>query len=128
MAHLTPMEILARAKEFLQCADDAAQNSYLNGCAINSYAAVFWAARAALAYEGLDRPTWEHGELRSKFAEELIKNRNRYPKNFSKWLINAFILRNKAQYHFDAPQAKKIKRMVNHARQFIQKVEEVISK
>jgi uncharacterized protein (UPF0332 family) len=81
-----------------------------------------------LAYEGFDRPAWEHGELRSKFAEELIKNRNRYPKNFSKWLSNAFILRNKAQYHFDAPQAKKIKRLVNHVKQFIQKIEEVIDR
>jgi len=128
MMHLTPKEILARAKEFLQCADYAAQNNYINGCAISLYAALFWAARAALAYEGFDRPTWEHGELRSKFAEELIKNRNRYPKSFSKWLINAFVLRNKAQYHFDTPQAKKIKRMVNNAKQFIQKIEEVINK
>jgi len=30
MAHLTPKEILARAKEFLQCAEYAAQNSYIS--------------------------------------------------------------------------------------------------
>jgi hypothetical protein len=34
MAHLTPKEILARAKEFLETADDAAQNSHFNACAI----------------------------------------------------------------------------------------------
>jgi uncharacterized protein (UPF0332 family) len=96
MAHLTPKEILSRAEEFLQCADYAVQNGHFNACAICSYAALFWATRAALAYEGFDRPTWEHAELRAKFTEELIKNRGRYPRNFGTWLVNAFRLRNSA--------------------------------
>lgn len=128
MAHLTPPEILTRAKEFLQCADHAAQNNLLNACAICSYAALFWAARAALAYEGFDRPTWQHSELRSKFTEELIKNRSRYPSNFGTWLADAFVLRNTAQYQFDSPKTKTVRRMVNHAREFIQKIDEVIKK
>lgn len=128
MAHLTPPEILTRAKEFLLCADYAVQNNLLNACAICSYAALFWAARAALAHEGFKQPTWEHGELRSKFTEELIKNRMRYPKNFGTWLVDAFFLRNTAQYHFDSPNVKKIRRMFNHVKEFIQKIEEVINK
>ncbi len=128
MAHLTPKEILARAEEFLQTADYAVQNGRFNAGAICSYAALFWAARAALAYEGFDRPTWEHTELRSKFTEELIKNRKRYPNSFGTWLVNAFRLRNFAQYHFESPQAKKVRRMVNHAKEFIYKAEEVLNK
>jgi uncharacterized protein (UPF0332 family) len=128
MAHLTPKEILARAKEFLQCADYAAQNSYLNGCAISSYAALFWAARAALAYEGLDRPNWRHSELRPKFTDELIQNRRRYPSNFGTWLSDAYLLRTSAQYLLVPPQSKRVRRMINHAKEFIHKVEEVIEK
>jgi uncharacterized protein (UPF0332 family) len=42
---MKPTEILARAEEFVQCAEYAAQNSLFNACAICSYAALFWAAR-----------------------------------------------------------------------------------
>jgi uncharacterized protein (UPF0332 family) len=128
MAHLTPKEILARAKEFLQGTDYAVKNDCFNVGAICSYAALFWAARAALAYEGFERTTWEHSELRAKFTEELIKNRGRYPRNFGTWLVNAFRLRNSAQYQFDAPKAKKARRMINHVKEFIQKIEEVLNK
>lgn len=127
MAHLKPMEILARAKEFLQGADYAVQNGCFNVCAICSYATLFWAARAALAYEGFDQPTWEHSELRSRFTEKLIKNTERYPPNFGSWLSKAFVLRNSAQYNFLAPKVKDVRRMVKHAREFIQKIEEVTS-
>jgi uncharacterized protein (UPF0332 family) len=119
---------LARAKEFQQGAEYAVQNDCFNVCAICSYATLFWAAQAALAYKGLDRPTWKHTELRSKFTDELIGNRRRYPRNFGKWLANAYSLRNFAQYHFDPPKEKEIRRMANHAKEFIQKIEEVLRK
>ncbi len=128
MAHLTPKEILGRAREFSRTADSAVKNSDFNASAICSYAALFWAARAALAYEGLDRPTWKHSELRSKFTEELIEKRRRYPPNFGTWLSDAFVLRNAAQYDFRHPNTKKVKRMANHAKEFVQKIEEVIDK
>jgi len=128
MAHLKPTEILARAKEFLQGAEYAVQNDSFNVGAVCSYAALFWAARAALAYEGFDQPTWEHSELRSRFTEKLIKNTERYPPNFGSWLSKAFVLRNSAQYNFLAPKVKDVRRMIKHAREFIQKIEEEISK
>ncbi|MEK7729971.1 MAG: HEPN domain-containing protein, partial [candidate division KSB1 bacterium] len=106
----------------------AAQTDLFNACAICSYAALFWAARADLAYEGLDRPTWGHGELRSKFTEEFIKNRKRYPANFGTWLSDAFVLRNAAQYGLTSPKTKRVRRMLNHAREFVQKVKGVLSK
>jgi uncharacterized protein (UPF0332 family) len=80
-----------------------------------------------LAYKGFDRPTWGHSELRSKFTEELIKNRGRYPRHFGSWLVNAFVLRNAAQYQWEPPTVKKVRRMANHAREFIQKVKEEIA-
>ena len=106
MAYLRPEEILVRAKEFLQCADYAVQNEYFNACAICSYAALFWAARAALAREGSRQPTWGHSELRSKFTQELIKSREFYPRNFGTWLSDAFVLRNAAQYDLKSPKVK----------------------
>lgn len=128
MAPLKSAEILARAEEFLQCAEHAAQSNLFNACAICCYAALFWAARAALAYEGLDRPTWGHSELRSKFTEEFIKNRKRFPANFGTWLSDAFVLRNAAQYGLISPQTKRVRRMLNHAKEVVQKVKGVIQK
>ncbi|MDZ7359781.1 MAG: HEPN domain-containing protein [candidate division KSB1 bacterium] len=128
MAHLTAKEILARSDEFLRCADYAVQNDCFHACAICSYAALFWAARVALAYEGFDRPIWQHGELRSKFTEELIKNRTRYPRNFGKWLCDAFALRNVAQYQLGHPKTKEVRRMVYHAKEFIKKIDEILNK
>lgn len=128
MAQLKPREILARAEEFLKCAEYAVQSGWFNACVICSYAALFWAARAALAYEGLDRPTWAHSELRSKFTEEFIKNRKRYPANFGTWLSDAFGLRNDAQYNSRQPKIKKVRRMVSHVKAFIHQIKEVINK
>jgi hypothetical protein len=67
-------------------------------------------------------------ETRAKFTEELIKNRGRYPRNFGTWLVNAFRLRNSAQYQLDPPKAKKVRRMINHAKEFIEIIDEVLSK
>jgi uncharacterized protein (UPF0332 family) len=128
MAYLKPEEILERAKEYLQCAEYALENDLINACAICSYAALFWAARAALAREGFNQPKWQHSELRSKFSDELIEKRKRYPKNFNRWLADAYALRNAAQYFFIPPKAKKVRRLVHHTKDFFQQIEERISK
>ena len=127
MAYWKPREILERAKEFGQYAELAAQNDALNAAAICSYAALFWAARAALAYEGFSQSTWEHGELRSKFTHELIQGRKRYQRQFGTWLVNAYSLRNAAQYQLVIPKSKEVKRMVHHAKEAIKKIEEAIN-
>ena len=84
--------------------------------------------RAALAYEGLDRPTWAHSELRSTFTEEFVKNRKRYPANFGTWLSDAFVLRNAAQYGLISPKTKRVRRMLNHAKEFAQRVKGALTK
>ncbi len=126
MAHLPPNEIFARAREFLECAEFAVRNNYFNACASCSYAALFWAARAALAYEGFDQSKWQHHELQSKFIQELIEKRSRYPEKLGKWLVNAYALRNAAQYHAIPPEIKKVRRMTSHAKEFMQNIVEVI--
>ena len=128
MAHLPPNEILTRAREFQKCAEFAAQNDLFNACAVCSYAALFWAARAALAYEGFAQATWEHDELRTRFTHELIEARRRYPRRFGNWLISAYALRNAAQYQLDRPKTKKVRRMINHVKECLQMIEEVIDK
>jgi len=128
MAQLKPREILERAKEFLHCAEDAMENDHYNACAICSYAALLWAARAALAHEGFDQVKWEHGELHAAFENELIKHRGRFPKNFGARLTNAYYLRNEAQYFPTSPSVKRIRRIVGHAKELIHKVDEAIKK
>ncbi len=61
-------------------------------------------------------------------GKEDFKNRSCYPTQFGTWLSDAFIMRNTAQYHFDSPQVKRVRRMANHAKEFIYKVEEVLEK
>jgi uncharacterized protein (UPF0332 family) len=127
MASLPPKETLLRAQEFLQCAEYAARNNYFNASVLCAYAALFWATRAALGYEGLDQPRWAHHDLQSKFIQELVEKRRRYPKKFGRWFVNAYDLRNAAQYHPVPPKVKNVRRTLYHAIEFIQTIAEVIS-
>ena len=63
---------LERAKEYLAGAELAEENGLFNACALCCYAAMFWAAIAALAREGFKRDEWNHGGLRETFSIELI--------------------------------------------------------
>ena len=127
MAYLHPKEMLMRVNEFLTSAEHAAQEQRFNACAVCSYAASFWTVRAALAHEGFAQPKWEHLELQSNFIQELTQRRSRYPQNFGKWLVNAYDLRNTAQYHVVPPKMKRVRRMFDHSKEFLQIVTEAIT-
>ncbi|MFN4180457.1 MAG: HEPN domain-containing protein, partial [Armatimonadota bacterium] len=69
------MVAIERAEEFLKVAEMALGQEYYNGCASNAYYAMFWAAIAALAHQGIRQTEWSHGGLRETFSRELIVKR-----------------------------------------------------
>lgn len=116
--------MLERAKEFLKAAEWAIENGLLNVCALCCYAALFWAAVAALEHQGFKREEWAHGELKDTFTHELIKRRRIYPPVFGTWLGDAYEARTTAHYKRKELSVKAMRRSVDHVRQFIIKVEE----
>ena len=119
---------LERAKEFLAVAEVALELECYNGCASNAYYAMFWAAIAALAHQGFKQTEWSHGGLRETFSRELIVKRHIYPPKFGEWLKDGYNLRTNAHYRLQGASAKGSRRMLEHAREFITKVEEVVKR
>jgi uncharacterized protein (UPF0332 family) len=117
--------MLDRAKEFLQVAELAMEKGLHNGCAANCYYALFWTALSAMKREGFKQEKWSHDGLRQKFNIELIHKRHIYPPQFFTWFSDAYEERLKAHYRIDGAGAKRSKRLLAHAREFIAKVEEV---
>jgi len=89
---------------------------------------VVWGGKSGFGMRKCCAAVWEHGELRSSFLDEIVNKRQRFRRNFSTWLINAYALRNAAQYALKPPKVKKIRRMANHTREFIQEAEKEMTK
>jgi uncharacterized protein (UPF0332 family) len=119
--------VLARAQEFLQLAELALANELYNGCAVCCYAALFWAAIAALEHQGFTQREWSHGGLKQTFTHELIQRRHLYPKAFGTWLVDAYDLRTLAQYKPKDVGTKETRRLLHHTRAFVMTVEEVVT-
>jgi uncharacterized protein (UPF0332 family) len=119
--------VLARAQEFLRLAELALANELYNGCAVCCYAALFWAAIAALEHQGFTQREWSHGGLKQTFTHELIQRRHLYPKAFGTWLVDAYDLRTLAQYKPKDVGTKETRRLLHHTREFVMTVEEVVT-
>jgi uncharacterized protein (UPF0332 family) len=120
--------MLERAKEFLRVAELALDNGLYNGCAANCYYALFWITILAMSHEGFKQEKWSHNGLREKFNEEFIHKRHIYPSQFATWLSDAYNERLKAHYKTQGAGVKITKRLLVHAREFIAKVEEVVTR
>ena len=120
--------MLERAREFLRLAELALENGLYNGCAVCCYAVLFWAAIAALEHQGFKQPAWSHGGLKQKFTHELIRKRHIYPKVFGTWLVDAYDLRTLAHYKDRDVGVKETRRLLDHTREFVAKVEEVVTR
>jgi uncharacterized protein (UPF0332 family) len=120
--------MLERAKEFLRVAELALDNGLYNGCAANCYYALFWITILAMSRAGFKQQQWPHKGLQQKFNEELIHKRHVYPPKFATWLSDAYNERLKAHYQTQGAGVKITKRLLVHAREFIAKVEEVVTK
>ena len=120
--------MLERAKEFLQVAELALEKELYNGCVANCYYALFWVTILAMSHAGFKQAEWSHHGLRQKFNEELVHRRHIYPSQFTTWLSDAYSERLKAHYKTQGAGGKHTKRLLIHTREFITKVEEVVTK
>jgi len=89
---------------------------------------MFWAAIAALAQVSVRREKWTHGGLKDSFRNELVRRRQVYPDRFVLWLSEACELRCDAHYDPIKLPVKKIRRLVAHAKEFVETVAEAIGK
>jgi len=118
---------MERAREFLRVAEISLEQGFYNACASNAYYAMFWAAIAALAHQGFKQTEWSHGGLREIFSRELVVKRQIYPAKFGEWLKDAYTLRVKADYKLEGVGSKASARLLNHAKEFISAIQEVVS-
>lgn len=90
---------VAKAKESLACAESEFAAGRYNTAARNVYYTLYQAAIAGLLHEGV-RPSgrWEHGFVHSRFSGQLVYRRKLYPADFKSTLVDALILRVKADY------------------------------
>jgi uncharacterized protein (UPF0332 family) len=119
---------MERAREFLRVAEISLEQGFYNACASNAYYAMFWAAIAALAHQGFKQTEWSHGGLREIFSRELIVKRRIYPAKFGEWLKDAYKLRAFAHYSLNGAGVKETRKLLQHAREFVSVIKEVVSR
>ncbi|MCX7643047.1 MAG: hypothetical protein N2116_04480 [Armatimonadetes bacterium] len=88
-------QALTKAEKLLRVSEWAVEQELYDGAALCCYAALFWAAIAALAHQGIEQEEWAHGWLWKTFREELVRKRHIYPPVFVEWLERAYSLRDK---------------------------------
>ena len=118
-------EVLSgRAEEFLKAAEMTLNADCYHAAVLCAYAAMFWAAIAALEKIGIRQERWSHGGLKNAFRDELVRKRHIYPDRFVEWLSDAYDLRNDAHYQRVEISVKKARRAVGHAREFVNTITE----
>lgn len=117
--------MLERAKEFLRVAELALENELYNGCAANCYYALFWITISAMSHAGFKQQKWSHDGLRKSFNQELILKQHVYPSKFGSWMLEAYEERLRA-HDKEGAGIKRTTRLMLHAREVVDKVEEVI--
>lgn len=115
------------AREFLQGAELALAHELCRVATANAYYAMFWAAQAVLRQVGVVREEWSHGSLQQAFGLEMIKKRALLPSRMGDWLNRAYRLRCDAHYEESEVGLKVTRRAVQHAKEFITKIEGVIA-
>ncbi len=122
------MTALEKAQNLLVGAEACWQSNSLEGCALCCYAAMFWAAIAALEHFGIRQTEWTHGGLRNRFGFEVIKRQHALPERFGEYLGFAYRLRDKAHYGSEPLARRDVEKLLAYTRQFVQAVSEVIRK
>lgn len=110
---------IERAQEGLAAAQLCLEKNLFHSATSRAYYAMFWAAQVALAAIGIRRSKWNHPDLRSTFATELVKRRKRYPNNFGLRFNETFMLRIEADYRRKGISRRKATRAVGWAREFV---------
>ena len=112
--------LVERAKEFLKAAEMVLDANCHHAAALCAYAAMFWAAIAILALFDVNRKGWSHSDLKDAFRDELVRKRQIYPDKFVLWLADGYKLRCDAHYNPVIVPIKKVRRLVAHAKEFVE--------
>lgn len=122
-------KIFDRAIENLEIAEICFERGKYNACANRAYYAMYHAALAALAHEGI-KPTQDiikHGWLHSTFERELINRRKIYPA-LSSFLQDVQRIRFQADYDEQSVNKKDASQALRRAREFIESVKREVDK
>ena len=98
----------------------------LVGAVNRAYYAMFYAAHAALAHDGIDAPSAKHGTLVSRFGEHLVRS-GRVPDHFGRWLNRALELRSIGDYGDVPPNQSQVNEVLARADAFLETVEKLLA-
>ena len=117
---------LEQAEESLESAQLLLDNKKYRPSVSRSYYGMFYAILTLLAIEG--RHTSKHSGAIAMFNREFVK-KGMLDKNFSRWLQEAFDLRQRADYReMFSISYKRTKEVLEHARAFVAEVKRLIEK
>jgi len=117
---------LAQADESLDASRVLIEEGLLRPCVNRAYYAMFYGVLALLAID--KRETSRHSGAISLFDKEFVKE-GIFKKDFSRWLHDAFDLRQRSdyspEYHVSSEEAMKV---MEHAVEFVKGVKEILLK
>lgn len=115
---------MGQADEALQAASSNLAAGLIRSATNRAYYAMFYAVLALLAIE--KKETSRHGGAIALFDREFVRPAV-FPTEFSRWLHDAFALRQQADYAADrAVTADQAKTAVEHAQGFVERVRAVL--
>lgn len=116
---------IEQAEESLDSAQVLLERGLIRPAVNRSYYAMFYAVLALLATR--KQETSKHGGAISLFDREFVK-KGTFPKEFSKWLHEAFDLRQRSDYTIDFKLSKEdAEQTLKHAVSFVQEVKSVLA-
>ena len=122
---------LVKATESLASAEADCTAARYNSCANRVYYACFQAAIAALLSAGIQptnpRGEWSHEFVQSQFNGLLINRRKLYPLSLRRTLRDTMEVREKADYTPSSVSERVAKRILRHAQEFVQAIQEQVS-
>jgi uncharacterized protein (UPF0332 family) len=116
---------LDKGRESLACAESEFTARRYNTTARNIYYALFQGAVAALLQEGITPfGQWQHEFVHSRFSGQLVYRRKVYPAKFRRTLIEALMLRLKADYTPHNLTRRDVEGYLNECRELLRLIEE----
>ncbi len=108
---------LEQAEESLQAAELLVRRGFLRPAVNRTYYAMFYAVLALLASQ--QKETSKHSGVISLFDKEYVKV-GAFPKEFSRWLHDAFSLRQRSDYSVQyMPTVEEAEELFTHAASFV---------
>lgn len=109
-----------KSQQNLTVAEWCYENGHYDACCNRTYYAMYHAAIAVLAQEGIipSHDHIDHGWVQSQFVTHFCNRRKIFPK-FRKFLPSAQENRNWADYRVECLQKKRAKRQLDRTREFV---------